>query len=65
MTGKEMLKLIGRTGYIRDEGLLIQVSVLDTKTAWGSTLVEVTPVAGSGTKWISTSSLRLDDKEAA
>jgi hypothetical protein len=48
---------IGMTASVDLDGLLVQVKVLDTKQVFGRLDVKVTPVKGSGEKWISSDRL--------
>ncbi len=38
--------------YIESEGLKVEIKVLGERSVYGRDEVEVSPVAGSGTKWI-------------
>ena len=45
-------ELIGRTGMVDMEGLDVQVTVLNYKSAYGRVRLLVTPVSGVGERWI-------------
>ena len=49
---------IGRIGAINAEGLTVQVRILDVKETYGRLRWLVTPVAGSGERWVERVSIR-------
>lgn len=66
MGTKELAKLLGRTGAFRtNEGLLVQVSILDAKIAWGAVRVQIVPVAGAGTAWVDKGRVKMDGTDAS
>lgn len=42
----------GRTGTLEFDGLRIGVAIIDARTRFGHLDLLVTPLAGTGTKWI-------------
>ena len=65
MTIAEAAKIIGREGYLKLDDLLILVEVLDVRDRYGNTDYRVTPIGGSGAKWVIAERVRLieDDKK--
>lgn len=61
MTGKDLVAVIGRTGRLASERLMVAVRVLDAKVAWGATRYLVTPMAGEGTMWVDAGRVTLDE----
>ena len=62
MTTRKLAQLIGRVAEYRtgeDKRLTVLVRIVDVKTAWGKTRVQVTPTAGSGTVWVLLDSVTL------
>lgn len=59
MTYKEAAKLIGRKGRTNFGAMQIQVEVLDVREVFGRTDLQVRPIAGTGTGWISLDSITL------
>ena len=63
MNTNNLLELIGhKTGgrdeaYLRANGLMMRVIVLDAKVVYGRIDVQITPVAGAGKKWVRVDSL--------
>lgn len=50
---KEMMeKLLGLQGTINVDGLTINVTIKDSRIRFGHTDVLITPVNGSGEKWV-------------
>lgn len=49
---KERESRIGRIGTVELDGLQVKVSVLDEKFAYGRIDAKVTPVEGSGERWV-------------
>jgi hypothetical protein len=48
---------IGRTALVDLAGVLVQVRVLDIRSAFGRIDAHVTPIAGSGQTWLAFSRL--------
>lgn len=62
INAKEASKLIGKRGHYSHRelyGLTFMVEVLDVREAFGRTDVEVRPIAGTGTHWVSLGNVRL------
>jgi hypothetical protein len=59
----ELAKVIGQTGALSVEGLLIPVKVRDVRTHWGRVDYWVEPVGGDGLKWVSADRVRLPKVE--
>ncbi len=51
---------IGQSGTLALNGLAISVEVVGEKTLMGREMVQVQPIAGSGSKWVNLSSLTLN-----
>lgn len=63
MSAKELVKMIGRTGYIAGRGdLCITVRIVDVKTSYGAVRYQVEPIAGRGSAWIDANSIELDSE---
>lgn len=54
----EKASKVGKVALYPIDGLLVEVSVTDMKTAWGNVRYKIEPVSGSGEKWVDESSLR-------
>jgi hypothetical protein len=59
MTTQETMKLIGTTAQLPCEGMMISVRITDAKNSYGSDRVLITPVSGSGSRWVNLSSLKI------
>ncbi len=59
MTYKEAAKLIGRKGRYGHGSMRFEVEVLDVRESFGRTDLQVRPVAGAGTGWISYDKITL------
>jgi hypothetical protein len=60
MTTLELIKNIGKIAEWGDgSGLHYEVSITDSRLRWGSVDYLVTPVAGSGSRWVSGDSVKL------
>ena len=58
MTHKEMEKLIGTPWLLSDgKGLSFTVTVQDMRENWGKPQCKVSPVDGSGERWVDMTSL--------
>lgn len=53
MTTKEMAEALGIRGYIPAPGMTIEVKVCDVKTSYGQVRYQVTPIARTGSVWVS------------
>lgn len=63
MSAKELVKMVGRTGYIAGRGDLdITVRIVDVKTSYGAVRYQVEPIAGRGSAWIDANSIELDSE---
>ncbi len=60
MTARELTELLDRTGTIDLDGLAVQIRVLDARIRFGETDLQVSPVAGSGTRWARAYAVTLD-----
>jgi len=53
MTTREMAKWLDTVGRLSDgKGLTFSVTVIDVRENWGKLQLHVTPVNGSGSRWI-------------
>lgn len=60
MSTLELMKDIGKVALWDDgQGLKYEVTICDSRLRWGSVDYQVTPVTGSGFRWVSASSVRL------
>ena len=60
MSTLELIKNIGKVAEWEDgSGLKYEVTITDSRLRWGAVDYLVTPVAGSGTRWVSGSSVGL------
>ena len=60
MTTAELAKLLNRTATIDHDGLSVRVRILDGRQAYGREDVLVTPLEGSGERWVSAERVRLE-----
>lgn len=60
MTATEMIPAVGQTVNLRAEGLLILCNVTDVKFVWGKPRLEITPVSGTGRRWVELSSISVE-----
>lgn len=60
MSTRTMADMIGQTGTIDADGFRIPVRIDDARMAFGRTDVLVTPIHGSGTRWVDASRVALD-----
>lgn len=59
MTANEMTPALGQQVYlVLDRELRFLVEVLDVKFSWGKPRLQVTPIAGKGTRWVDLSSVQ-------
>ena len=64
MTTAELAKYIGQTAtYHGVPGLVIEVTVIDARMAWGQLQLQIRPMAvcglGGGSKWVNSDSIML------
>lgn len=60
MTAKDLHDLVGATGTIVvEDSLEIGVEVKDVKPAYGRLLYLITPVGGTGSKWVNAERVKL------
>lgn len=60
MTTLELIKNIGKIAEWEDgSGLKYDVKITDSRLRWGAVDYLIVPVAGSGTRWVSGSSVGL------
>ncbi len=59
MTYKEAARIIGRKGKYLHGNIQFQVELLDVREVFGRTDVEIKPVAGTGTAWVSLDKVSL------
>lgn len=60
MTTLELIKNIGKIAEWGDgSGLKYEVKITDSRLRWGAVDYLIAPVAGSGTRWVSGSSVGL------
>lgn len=60
MTTSESSKLIGQTATLSIDGLCVRVTILDAREVFGRSDYQVSPVTGTGTKWVSSDRVTLD-----
>lgn len=58
---RELATYIGKDGHLNLDGLTIQVKVTDARPRYGRIDLEITPVNGTGSRWVESSRVRLDD----
>ena len=52
-TARELAQCIGKHGIYSVTGdLNVEVEILDARVSWGWTQYLITPVAGSGSRWV-------------
>jgi hypothetical protein len=54
MTLREMNRYIDAQGWVRFDDLNVRVIVQDVRVSYGTVQLCVTPVKGSGEKWVTT-----------
>jgi hypothetical protein len=59
-TATELSTRIGQTAKLRHGGLDFTVSIVDARNRFGSIDYLVTPANGSGSTWVSSSTLKLN-----
>jgi len=59
MSIKEMSKVLGRSGDIREGELWFTVKVTDVKQAYGNVRYQVTPEAGTGLTWVNADRVQM------
>ena len=65
MSTLELAKNIGKVALWGDgSGLKYEVTIVDSRIRWGSVDYLVTPVSGSGERWVSASSVGLKTEGA-
>lgn len=65
MTGKDMAALIGQEAQFRcNEGIQVQVRIVDAKVSYGALRVQITPMAGDGVTWVDRSRVSLRTNQA-
>jgi len=62
MTTQDTMKLIGTTALLPCEGMMVSVRITDAKNSYGADRVQITPVAGSGSRWVNLTSIRINSK---
>ncbi len=60
MTAAELAKSIGKHGLLRCDDLMVEVEVLDAKSAYGSVRYLVEPVAGFLQQWVDESRIKFE-----
>jgi hypothetical protein len=60
-TTNEMHPLVGRHAMLPVKDMDVRVRILNVKTAFGATRVQVAPVSGSGDSWYELESVTLVD----
>lgn len=53
---------VGNTAVLVMDGLMVSVTILDTKSVYGRLDVLIAPVSGSGQKWVQCDRLKEEDK---
>jgi hypothetical protein len=56
-TAKQMIVAVGQRVCLNCDGLHVDCTVKDVKSAWGRERVLLVPVAGTGERWVELSSL--------
>lgn len=63
LSAKDLTKFVGRTGTMPIGLLRIPVEIVDARSRYGSIDVQVIPVGGQGSQWITAARVKLDPKE--
>lgn len=63
MNALELSKSIGLTGQLQSDRLTVSVRILDAKTAYGSIRYQVSPISGTGSVWVDSSRVTIEQKE--
>jgi hypothetical protein len=65
MTTLELIKNIGKIAEWSDgSGLQYDVLITDSRLRWGSVDYLISPVSGSGSRWVSGESVKIPQPEA-
>ena len=59
MTMNDLIKMVGKTGQVRENGLVFDVQIKDVKQAYGVLRYLVTPVRGYGQTWMNAERIRV------
>jgi hypothetical protein len=59
MTVKEMASLIGEIAIYPVKEMEFEVEIIDARTRFGNVDVEIAPVTGNGSSWVSRDSIRI------
>jgi len=59
MTMNDSIKMVGKTGQVRENGLVFDVWIKDVKQAYGVLRYLVTPVRGHGQTWMNAERIRV------
>lgn len=62
MNALEQVKLIGKTGTLRGQGIETLVRITDVKQVYGQIRYYVTPVSGTGSVWVSADRVTLESE---
>jgi hypothetical protein len=54
--------VVGNTAVLVMDGLMVSVTILDTKSVYGRLDVLIAPVSGSGQKWVQAERLKGDNR---
>ena len=60
MTTEGLRTLHGRSALYRLGSLVFEVTITDTRSAYGRDDVLITPVAGNGSRWVTLTSITLE-----
>jgi hypothetical protein len=52
----------GNTAVLVMDGLMVSVTILDTKSVYGRLDVLIAPVSGSGQKWVNSERLKEEER---
>jgi hypothetical protein len=59
MTNTDFSKIVGRNARIKVGNMLVNVRVVDARSAYGRDDVLITPVNGEGRQWVRLTSIEL------
>jgi hypothetical protein len=59
VTSEELKAYQDRRGYLRVQGMTVEVTINYARISYGAVQLEITPVSGSGSQWVDRGSVML------
>ena len=60
-TTQQLYPIIGRTGRYQNNGLEVDVMVVDSKVSYGQVRIKIEPLSGLGSVWVQAHSVIFDE----